>query len=80
MHEAAASTVSKKVYGRPSEWIRYINQIFGAVVVTSQDGVTFAEMKATRDILEHARGIANATYREKAGGAARHAIAAPVNR
>jgi hypothetical protein len=74
VEEAAASTVLKKAYAKPADWIRYINRLFSARVVAATDGEAFAEMKATRDVLEHARGIANATYREKAGAAARCAI------
>jgi len=71
LREAVEATILKRAHGRPADWFRYINEILGGTVVLPSDVETFAEMKATRDALEHAGGIANAIYREKAGRAAR---------
>ncbi len=78
LREAVESTVLKRVFGRPADWFRYIHEILRTPVVSTNDIETFAEMKATRDVLEHAGGIANATYREKAGRAARVNVGASV--
>ncbi len=79
LREAVESTILKRAYSRPADWFRYIHEILGNLVVATNDVETFAEMKATRDVLEHAGGIANATYREKAGRAARVNVGASVN-
>ena len=53
--------------------------MLGGPVVSANDIDTFAEMKATRDVLEHAGGIANAMYRQKAGRIARAGVGDPLD-
>ena len=77
--EAVESTILKRAYGRPADWFRYLQEILGHVIVSANDVETFTEMKATRDVLEHAGGIANATYCDKAGRAVRAIIGAPID-
>jgi hypothetical protein len=79
LQEAVESTILKRAYSRPADWFRYIHEILGNPVVSTNDVEIFAEMKATRDVLEHAGGIANATYREKAGRAARVNVGASLD-
>jgi hypothetical protein len=59
-------------YERPDQWFRYIGSrvTLGAPDVAQQEQL--AEMKAARDCLEHNRGVVNADYIHKAGGAARY--------
>ena len=71
LREAVESTVLKKAYSTPEKWFRYIHEILGANIVSAADINGFAEMKATRDLLEHADGIVNSVYLERAGGLAR---------
>lgn len=74
LREAVESTIQDKAYGRPGKWFTYFHRILGANAVPPQDIEAFAEMKASRDVLEHANGVANALYLEKARGAARFKV------
>lgn len=78
IEEAAASTVLKKAYAKPADWMRYINRIFKTTVISDSDSRMFSEIKATRDLLEHARGIVNTTYLEKASVLARGVLGDPI--
>ena len=74
LREAVESTIQDKTYGRPHKWFTYLHRIVGVNAVSAQDIEAFAEMKASRDVIEHANGIANALYVDKAGGAARFKV------
>jgi hypothetical protein len=74
LQEAVDATIQKNAYARPAKWFRYLHDVFGSVVVPASDVEAFAEMKATRDLLEHSGAVANATYREKSGAAARFQV------
>jgi hypothetical protein len=61
-------------YERPAAWYRYLNDRVKLGVPTDEQLERFAEVKASRDILAHNRGVVNPTYLEKAGRRARRAI------
>jgi hypothetical protein len=64
-------------YAKPADYLRYLKQV--AHVTTSEDAfAAYIEIKATRDIIIHNGGIANAIYIEKAGAKARVALDAPL--
>lgn len=54
-------------YMRPAAWFRYLNDRVNLSRPTDEQIERLAEIKASRDILVHNRGIVNETYREKAG-------------
>jgi hypothetical protein len=78
LQEAVESTILKRAYGRPADWFRYLGEVLDRPVVSANDVNEFTEMKATRDVLEHAGGVANATYREKSGRNARGTVGAAL--
>jgi hypothetical protein len=59
-------------HGPPSAWFRYIDDRVKLGCPTPDEIQQFAEAKASRDLLEHNRGIVNSTYRLKAGKLARY--------
>ena len=59
------------LYGRPSDWFAYLESRTG-ISCPPDEVERFTEAKASRDILVHNRGIANATYVQKAGKLARY--------
>jgi hypothetical protein len=73
IQEAVESTVADKMYGRPDRWFNYLRKLF-AVQVDAANELSFVEMKARRDVLEHNDGIVEATYREKAKGAVKYNV------
>jgi hypothetical protein len=67
-------------YAKPADYLCFLNRV--AQVTTDDDAfAAYIEIKATRDIIIHNGGIANAAYIEKAGPKARVAIKAllPMN-
>lgn len=61
-------------YDQLKEWFAALNKAFRLDCPTSEEIETLAEIKATRDILEHNAGIANETYLRKAGRKARYTL------
>jgi hypothetical protein len=66
-------------YDRPADWFDYLKRLVNINSPTSAEAGQFAEIKATRDVLVHGQGIANALYLNKAGQAARAALGQPLN-
>jgi hypothetical protein len=58
-------------YKRVSEWFDYLQNSIGIECPTQDEIDQIAEIKASRDILEHNSGIVNEIYAEKAGELAR---------
>jgi len=57
-------------YDRPENYFRYLGAVL-SVSIGAELKDMYAEVKATRDILVHNDGVANATYLRKAGERAR---------
>jgi hypothetical protein len=58
-------------YERVAEWFAYLERLAKLGCPTAAEANRLAEIKASRDILAHNKGIANATYVSKAGKLAR---------
>jgi hypothetical protein len=61
-------------YERPTAWFRYLNDRVKLGGPTDEQIAHLAEIKASRDILAHNRGVVNQTYLDKAGSHARYEI------
>ncbi len=59
-------------YERLADWFAYLERLTNLGCPTADEIEKLAEMKASRDILVHNNGIANATYVSKAGNWARY--------
>ncbi len=66
-------------YDRPANWFDRIEDLVKIGVPSSDDKMKFGEIKATRDVLVHGHGIANAYYVENAGHAARAKSSEPLD-
>lgn len=58
-------------YGRPKEWFSYLEARVRLGCPSAAEIERIGEVKASRDVLAHNRGIANKIYESKAGKAAR---------
>ncbi|MBY0231231.1 MAG: hypothetical protein K2W96_18270 [Gemmataceae bacterium] len=58
-------------YDKPAEWFAYIEKRMKLGCPTAEEIERFSEAKASRDVLEHHRGYANALYIQKSGKLAR---------
>jgi hypothetical protein len=58
-------------YKRPAEWFEYLRDRVDLGCPTADQIKDLTEIKASRDVLTHNRGIANRAYLEKAGDRAR---------
>lgn len=65
--------VFEVTYKSPRKLFEYIRQRVGLAPPADADIDRLAEAKATRDVLTHNRGVADAEYRKKAGPLARFA-------
>ena len=72
--EAIESTILEKAYARPVKWFSYLRTLLGRPAAADADVARFSELKATRDVIEHAEGVASSTYVEKSGSAARFRV------
>jgi hypothetical protein len=64
-------------YAKPADYLQLLHNI--AQITTTDDAFAdYIEIKATRDIIAHNAGIANATYKEKAGDKARATEGKPL--
>ncbi len=61
-------------YERPTAWFRYLNDRVKLGCPTDDQIAHLVEIKATRDILAHNRGIVNQTYLDKAGSRSRYTL------
>ncbi|HQU45154.1 MAG TPA: hypothetical protein PK867_20230 [Pirellulales bacterium] len=59
-------------YRSVREWFVEFEQMVKLGCPTGDEIEQLAEIKASRDVLVHSRGVANATYEEKAAGRKRH--------
>ena len=66
-------------YKRPTDWFKQLSSIVSLKHPGEAIIVQFAEIKATRDIFVHNRGVANGMYVEKAGMLARAASGQPLD-
>jgi hypothetical protein len=66
-------------YDRPANWFEYLKSRVDAGAPAAADAEQFAEIKATRDVLVHGQGVANAYYVDKAGKAARAQPGQPLD-
>jgi hypothetical protein len=66
-----AEEVVKILYRRPADWFAYLEDRAKLGCPTAEEVERLAEAKASRDVLVHERGVANATYEAKAGKFAR---------
>jgi hypothetical protein len=73
--EVVLSVINRELnelkYERLRDWFEYLNKAVRLDCPTPDDVETLAEIKASRDILEHAAGVANSIYVTKAGRRAR---------
>ena len=69
--EAIDSTLRDKTYGTPRKLVGYFDKLIGSRPVSPGDLARLVEMKATRDILEHAGGVVTQEYVTKSGRRAR---------
>jgi hypothetical protein len=67
-----AEEVVRVMYRRPADWFAYLEDRAKLGCPTAAEIERLAEAKASRDLLVHDRGIANATYESKAGKFARY--------
>jgi hypothetical protein len=63
--------VTDLVYDRPDEWFSYLKKTANLPCLSDEEVRRFAEAKASRDVLIHNEGVANARYVLKSGDAAR---------
>jgi hypothetical protein len=61
-------------YERPTAWFRYLNDRVNLGSPTDEQIERLAEVKASRDILVHNRGVVNQTYLDKAGSRSRYKL------
>ena len=66
--------VTSLQYDRVPRWFEYIEGIVNLGCPTPDEIERLAEIKATRDVLVHNKGIANAIYVDKSMGRARFAV------
>lgn len=66
-------------YDRPANWFQYLKERVDTGAPTSVEAEQFAEIKATRDVLVHGQGVANAYYVDKAGNAVRAQLGQPLD-
>jgi hypothetical protein len=66
-----ARELNEVLYDRPAEWFAYLEDKVKLGCPLPDEIGRLAEAKASRDMLVHNRGIANAAYERKAGNLAR---------
>jgi hypothetical protein len=69
--QVVAEEVVRILYRRPADWFAYLEDRAKLGRPTAEEVERLAEAKASRDVLVHERGVANATYESKAGKFAR---------
>ncbi|MBY0233164.1 MAG: hypothetical protein K2W96_28095 [Gemmataceae bacterium] len=65
-------------YQRLADWFAYLDKLVRPGCPSTDEIASLAEIKATRDVLAHNQGVANAVYVQKAGPLARFAVGEPV--
>ena len=71
--------VGAMAYKSPRDWFKQLNAIVALGVPADAEVDAFAEIKATRDVFVHNRGIANDVYVRKAGPLARAVDGEPLD-
>lgn len=71
--------VAGLAYRAPREWFKQLNEIVKLGVPSDPQVDAFAELKATRDVFVHNRGIANDLYLRKSGTLARATEGQPLD-
>ena len=66
--------IGEILYARPSAWFEYLGKLVNLGCPTTSEIEQFAEMKATRDVSIHNRGVVNVAYVAKSGDRARFTI------
>lgn len=66
--------IGEILYARPTAWFDYLGKLINLDCPATSEIEQFSEMKATRDVLIHNRGVANAAYLSKAGSRARYKV------
>jgi hypothetical protein len=66
-------------YKRLSEWFKELDTLVKLGCPSPDDVEQLAEIKASRDVLVHNRGVVNATYLNKAQGRARFALGEKID-
>ncbi len=66
--------VRELAYRRPAQWFRFLDNRVNLGCPDENHRGELCEMKATRDALEHNRGLAGADYIDKAGNFARYTV------
>lgn len=64
--------LNEVMYKRPADWFAYLEGKANLGCSTPDEIAKIAEVKASRDVLVHNRGVANKTYESKAGNLARY--------
>jgi|SRR5665213_3150397 len=64
--------LNERKYERLADWFVYLERLARLGCPTADEIEKLAEIKASRDVLVHNNGIANATYVAKSGSAARY--------
>jgi hypothetical protein len=73
-NELINKRLNKKSYDSVSDWFKDGEKLMNLGCPTADQIAGLVEMKASRDVLEHRRGIVDATYRFKAGAKARYSV------
>ncbi len=71
--------VGSLAYKSPRDWFRQLNTVVALGTPPEPTIDAFAELKATRDVFVHNRGMANETYLRKAGVLARAIDGQPLD-
>jgi hypothetical protein len=71
--EAVDQRLDRLRYASPKEWFEFVNKIEKLGCPSKDEIESVAEMKATRDVVEHGAGVVSQIYRLKAAGKARFA-------
>ncbi|MBX9790072.1 MAG: hypothetical protein K2Y37_14240 [Pirellulales bacterium] len=71
--------IGELLYSRPSAWFKYLGEQVNLGCPTADEIEQFVEMKATRDVLIHNRGVVNLAYVSKTGTRARYGIGQTID-
>jgi hypothetical protein len=77
--EAIQRKLNDLRFDRPSRWFEFLNTVERLGCPSEDEIASIAEMKATRDVIEHNNGFANAIYVEKAGRKGRFNEGEPID-
>jgi hypothetical protein len=69
--ELIGERLNRRQYQGVKDWFKYLNAQMALGVPTADQINRIAELKASRDILEHHQAVVNSEYRRKAGSLAR---------